>query len=70
MVFAHDSDFFVLFQKQADDIVSGAQAFTKLLKHYTGVPEQVQIIKAIEHMAPTTRKMEWLSSPPRWWPAV
>jgi uncharacterized protein len=44
-----DGDFFVLFQKQAENIVSGAQAFTKLLEHYTGVPEQVQSIKAIEH---------------------
>ncbi len=45
----HDGDFFVLFQKQAENIVSGAHAFTKMLEHYTGVPEQVQIIKAIEH---------------------
>ena len=44
-----DGDFFLLFQKQAENIVSGAQAFTKMLEHYTGVPEQVQIIKAIEH---------------------
>ena len=44
-----DGDFFVLFQKQAENIVAGAQAFTKMLEHYTGVPEQVQIIKAIEH---------------------
>jgi predicted phosphate transport protein (TIGR00153 family) len=44
-----DGDFFVLFQKQADNIVAGAQAFNRLLEHYTGVPEQVQIIKAIEH---------------------
>jgi uncharacterized protein len=45
----HDGDFFALFQKQAENIVSGAQAFIKMLEHYTGVPEQVQIIKAIEH---------------------
>ena len=45
----HDGDFFVLFQKQAENIVAGAHAFTKMLEHYTGVPEQVQIIKAIEH---------------------
>jgi predicted phosphate transport protein (TIGR00153 family) len=45
----HDGDFFVLFQKQAENIVSGAQAFVSMLEHYTGVPEQVQIIKAIEH---------------------
>jgi uncharacterized protein len=44
-----DGDFFVLFQKQAENIVTGAQAFVALLEHYTGVPEQVQIIKAIEH---------------------
>ena len=44
-----DGDFFALFQKQAENIVSGAQAFTKMLEHYTGVPEQVQTIKAIEH---------------------
>jgi predicted phosphate transport protein (TIGR00153 family) len=45
----HDGDFFVLFQKQAENIVSGAHAFVSMLEHYTGVPEQVQIIKAIEH---------------------
>jgi predicted phosphate transport protein (TIGR00153 family) len=44
-----DGDFFILFQKQAENIVAGAQAFTRMLEHYTGVPEQVQIIKAIEH---------------------
>lgn len=44
-----DGDFFLLFQKQAENIVAGAQAFTRMLEHYTGVPEQVQIIKAIEH---------------------
>jgi uncharacterized protein len=42
-------DFFVLFQKQAENIVSGAAALTKMLEHYTGVPEQAQAIKAIEH---------------------
>ncbi len=45
----HDGDFFALFQKQADNIVVGAQAFVRMLEHYTGVPEQVQRIKAIEH---------------------
>jgi len=45
----HDGDFFVLFQKQAENIVVGAQAFVGMLEHYTGVPEQVQRIKAIEH---------------------
>jgi predicted phosphate transport protein (TIGR00153 family) len=44
-----EDDFFVLFQKQAENIVAGATAFTKMLEHYTGVPEQVQIVKAIEH---------------------
>jgi uncharacterized protein len=45
----HDGDFFVLFQRQAENIVAGAAAFTKMLEHYTDVPEQVQSIKAIEH---------------------
>jgi len=27
----------------------GAEALLKMLSHYTGVPEQVQIVKAIEH---------------------
>ncbi len=45
----HDGDFFALFQKQAENIVAGAQAFVGMLEHYTGVPEQVQSIKAIEH---------------------
>jgi uncharacterized protein Yka (UPF0111/DUF47 family) len=45
----HDGDFFVLVQKRAENIVAGAQAFTNMLAHYAGVPEQVQIIKAIEH---------------------
>jgi len=45
----HDGDFFELFQKQAENIVVGAQAFVGMLEHYTGVPEQVQRIKAIEH---------------------
>jgi Phosphate transporter family len=44
-----EQDFFVLFQKQAANVVAGATAFTKLLEHFTGVPEQVQIIKAFEH---------------------
>ena len=44
-----DGDFFVLFRKQAENIVSGANAFTSMLEHYTGVPEQVQCVKAIEH---------------------
>ena len=44
-----DGDFFVLFQKQSENIVAGARAFTALLEHYTAVPEQVQCIKALEH---------------------
>jgi len=44
-----DGDFFALFQKQAENIVAGARTFTRMLEHYTGVPEQVQSIKAIEH---------------------
>src|SRR3981189_3808036 len=43
-----DGDFFVLFRKQAENIVSGAHAFTSILEHYTGVPEQVQRVKAIQ----------------------
>jgi predicted phosphate transport protein (TIGR00153 family) len=45
----HDGDFFALFQRQAENIVTGANAFVQMLEHYTGVPEQVQSIKAIEH---------------------
>ncbi len=45
----HDGDFFVLFQKQAENVVVGANAFVQMLERYTGVPEQVQRIKAIEH---------------------
>jgi uncharacterized protein len=44
-----DRDFFVLFERQAENIVAGAAAFSSMLEHYTGVPEQVQKIKAIEH---------------------
>jgi uncharacterized protein len=44
-----EDDYFALFQRQAENIVAGATAFTKMLEHYTGVPEQVQIVKAIEH---------------------
>jgi predicted phosphate transport protein (TIGR00153 family) len=44
-----EGDFFELFRKQSENIVSGAAAFTRMLEHYTGVPEQVQAIKAIEH---------------------
>ena len=41
--------FFVLFVKQAQNIQVGAEALLKMLSQYTGVPEQVQSIKAIEH---------------------
>jgi len=44
-----DGDFYVLFQKQAENAVLGAQAFVHMLEHYHAVPEQVQSIKAIEH---------------------
>src|ERR1700676_2104645 len=44
-----EEDFFVLFGKQADNIQVGSKALLQMLEHYTGVPEQVQIIKAIEH---------------------
>ncbi len=45
----HEEGFFGLFVKQAENINTGAEALLKMLSHYTGVPEQVQIIKAIEH---------------------
>jgi uncharacterized protein len=41
--------FFDLFVKQAQNIQAGAEALVNMLSHYTGVPEQVQAIKAIEH---------------------
>ena len=44
-----DGDFSALFCKQAENVVSGANTFTAMLEHYTGVPEQVQRVKAIEH---------------------
>jgi predicted phosphate transport protein (TIGR00153 family) len=44
-----EEGFFDLFAKQAENIHTGANALLKMLEHYTGVPEQVQIIKAIEH---------------------
>jgi hypothetical protein len=44
-----EEGFFDLFRKQAENINNGAEAFLKMLLHYTGVPEQVQNIKAIEH---------------------
>jgi predicted phosphate transport protein (TIGR00153 family) len=44
-----EEDFFELFVKQAQNIEKGARALVELLTHYTGVPEQVQSVKAIEH---------------------
>lgn len=44
-----DGGFFGLFEKQAENVVVGAQAFVDMLEHYTAVPEKVQSIKAIEH---------------------
>ena len=44
-----EEGFFDLFAKQAENIHEGAGALLKMLSHYTGVPEQVQSIKAIEH---------------------
>ena len=44
-----EEDFFELFVKQAQNIEKGARALVELLSHYTGVPEQVQSIKDIEH---------------------
>ena len=44
----HEEGFFDLFARQASNIHEGANALQKMLTHYTGVPEQVQIVKAIE----------------------
>src|SRR5216684_1735339 len=44
-----EEGFFDLFAKQAVNIHVGANALLKMISHYTGVPEQVQIVKAIEH---------------------
>lgn len=44
-----EEDFFALFARQADNITIGGKALLEMLSHYTGVPEQVQIVKAIEH---------------------
>jgi hypothetical protein len=45
----HEESFFDLFNKQAENIQVGAKALLDMLTHYTGVPEQAQEIKAIEH---------------------
>src|SRR5260370_2191873 len=44
-----EEGFFDLFAKQAANIHVGADALLKMLSHNAGVPEQVQIVKAIEH---------------------
>jgi predicted phosphate transport protein (TIGR00153 family) len=44
-----EESFFDLFAQQAENIHSGAKALVDMLTHYTGVPEQAQSIKAIEH---------------------
>src|SRR6267154_2169321 len=44
-----EEGFFELCAKQADNVVVGAKALQAMLSHYTGVPEQVQTVKAIEH---------------------
>ncbi|HEY2460814.1 MAG TPA: DUF47 domain-containing protein [Candidatus Acidoferrum sp.] len=44
-----EQGFFDLFNKQADNIHLGSKALLQMLSHYTGVPEQVQNVKAIEH---------------------
>jgi predicted phosphate transport protein (TIGR00153 family) len=44
-----EEDFFALFDKQVDNVKVGAKTLLRMLSHYTGVPEQVQEIKAIEH---------------------
>jgi predicted phosphate transport protein (TIGR00153 family) len=48
-ILPHEQGFFDLFAQQAENIHQGAEALLKMLSHYTGVPEQVQSIKAIEH---------------------
>jgi len=45
-----EKGFFVLFQKQAENVAAGATALTKLLEHYKDVPQQVHNIKNIEHL--------------------
>jgi len=45
----HEEGFVDLFRKQAENICAGAKSLVQMLEHFTGVPEQVQIIKAIEH---------------------
>ena len=44
-----ESSFFGMFIKQAENVHAGAKALVEMLTHYTGVPEQAQNIKAIEH---------------------
>jgi uncharacterized protein len=44
-----EDSFFDLFVLQAENVQAGARALVEMLTHFTGVPEQAQIIKAIEH---------------------
>jgi predicted phosphate transport protein (TIGR00153 family) len=44
-----EESFFVLFVQQAENVHAGAKALVEMLAHFTGVPEQAQTIKAIEH---------------------
>src|ERR1700688_613340 len=48
-ILPREHGFFDLFAQQSENIRQGAEALLKMLLHYTGVPEQVQSIKAIEH---------------------
>ena len=45
-----EDDYFVLFVRQAENIHRGAKSFCDMLARYTAVYEQVQNIKAIEHV--------------------
>jgi uncharacterized protein len=44
-----EESFFALFVQQAENVHTGARALVEMLSHFTGVPEQAQNIKAIEH---------------------
>jgi predicted phosphate transport protein (TIGR00153 family) len=45
-----EDDYFVLFARQAENIHRGANVLCDMLSRYTAVYEQVQNIKAIEHV--------------------
>ena len=45
-----EDDYFALFANQAENIHRGAKALCDMLSRYTAVYEQVQNIKAIEHV--------------------